>query len=341
MVRIALDAMGGDGAPEVPVAGAIEAVSGRAGSLEVQLVGDPSRLRPLTGDPVPEGLTIVPASETIEMGEAPVSAVRRKRDSSIVVGLERVRAGRADAFLSAGSTGAIMAASLLRLGCLPGVDRPAVGTMFPTARGATLVLDCGANASAKPSHLHRFAHLGSVYVRDLLRVERPRVGLLNVGAEPGKGDEETLAAYGLLDADPALHFVGNVEGHRIIRGDCDVLVCDGFTGNVLLKFYESMAGFLTGLLRSALGPEAGVRLQDVFALLDYTEYGGAPLLGIDGISVVCHGASPPNAIKNAIRVAERSVESGLVADAAADLAATAFGDGPGPVPEDGRGNEET
>jgi glycerol-3-phosphate acyltransferase PlsX len=250
-----------------------------------------------------------------------VLAVRRKPDSSIVVGLRLQREGEADAFVSAGSTGAVLAASLFVLGRLPGVDRPAVGAMFPTSGAPVLVLDAGANVNCRPEHLHQFAHLGSIYVRDLRSVDVPRVGLLNVGEEAEKGDDLAAATYALLREDPDLHFVGNVEGHRIIEGRCDVLVCDGFVGNVLLKFYESMAGFIVGLLHpGGDAPEVEARERGpVERMLDYTEYGGAPLLGVNGVVVLCHGSSPPRAIRNALIVAVEAVRADMVSDLGRDL----------------------
>lgn len=315
--------MGGDAAPEVPVRAALGALKDGPEALSILLVGDPDRLERAVRDAgqPPERLRVVPAREAISMDEPPVQAVRRKPDSSIVVGLRLQREGQADAFVSAGSTGAVLAASLFALGRLPGVDRPTVGALFPTADRPVLVLDAGANVGCRPAHLHQFAHLGSIYVRDLWGVEEPRVGLLNVGEEEEKGDDLAVATHELLRDDPDLRFVGNVEGHRIIEGRCDVLVCDGFVGNVLLKFYESMAGFIVGLLRrddaeASTGPrEAG----PVERMLDYTEYGGAPLLGVDGVVVLCHGSSPPRAIRNALSVAVDSVRADMVADLGRDL----------------------
>lgn len=327
MVTVALDAMGGDGAPETPLRAAREALESDGGDLAILLVGDPAVL----DGPVraagrsPDRLRVVPAVEVIGMDEPPVLAVRRKKDSSIVVGLELLRAGRADAFVSAGSTGAVLAGSLFVLGRLPGVDRPTVGAMFPTSGKPVLVLDAGANVNCRPAHLHQFARLGSIYMRDLRGTREPRVGLLNVGEEEEKGDDLALATHRLLREDPALHFVGNVEGNRIIEGTCDVLVTDGFVGNVLLKFYESMAGFITRLLRRGreAGAEADTQLEEILHMLDYTEYGGAPLLGVDGVVVLCHGSSPPRAIRNALSVAAESVTAGMVADMERDLKALA------------------
>lgn len=319
-LTIAVDAMGGDGAPEVPVAGALAALSELPERFHIALVGEPGRIEPVLPPAARPRVEVVAAMESIHMAEAPALAVRRKRDSSIVVGLQLVRSGMAHGFISAGSTGAVMAASVLELGVLPGVDRPAVGAMFPTTTGPTLVLDVGANVDTKGQHLHQFARLGSVYVRDLRGLERPRVGLLNVGEEADKGKDAVALAYSLLDADPEIEFVGNVEGHRIIEGVCDVLVSDGFAGNVLLKFYESIAAFVVGLLqRPTRRFRRGGRVGQIVRLLDYAEYGGAPLLGVQGVAIICHGGSPPRAIKNAIRVAVQSVESGMVRDMAAAL----------------------
>jgi len=318
--RIALDAMGGDGAPLVPVQGAAEALREWPDAVEILLVGQPEALESLLEAEDVSGLRIIPASETVEMNEPPALAIRRKRDSSIAVGLGLVRSGEADAFISAGSTGAVMAGSLLFLRPLPGVERPPVGTIFPTSSGQTLVLDAGANVNCRPGHLQQFAHLGSVYMRDIVDIERPRVGLLNLGTEPGKGDELRVTAYRLLREDSGLNFVGNIEGDQIIRGACDVLVCDGFVGNVLLKFYESMAGFVTGVLGQAERPLTSGGLDEIFRFLDYAEYGGAPLLGVNGVSIICHGGSPPRAIRNAIGVAMRCVRFHMVSDMAAALA---------------------
>ncbi len=308
--------MGGDGAPRIPIEGALAALEVGSHDVELLLVGDPVAIEStLPAAETPGAIRIIPARESIAMNESPALAVRRKRDSSIVVGLELQRDGLADAFISAGSTGAVMAASLLILKRLPGVDRPAVGALFPTSGHPTLVLDVGANVDATPEHLHQFAHLGSIYIRDVMDIERPRVGLLNVGTEEEKGGELAVAAFELLRKDSALNFVGNIEGHQIIIGQCDVLVCGGFVGNVLLKFYESIAGFVIDLLEGGeSSPDGGDRFEQVFRFMDYAEYGGAPLLGVNGVSIVCHGASPARAITNAIGVAVGALESGLVED---------------------------
>lgn len=307
--------MGGDNAPAVPVRGGVEALQHREDDFELLLVGDEVAIeRELRGLTVPrERLQIVPANETISMNEPPVESVRRKPDSSIVRGVRLQESGEADAFISAGSTGAILAASMLILGSLPGTDRPAIGALLPTARAhPTLMLDAGANVDCRPTQLEQFAHLGHIFVRDIVERSRPRIGLLSVGKEAEKGGELTLEAHRLLKRS-GLNFVGNVEGRDIIAGEYDVIVCDGFVGNVVLKFYESVASHMAQLLsRAVAAAEIDVDLQAICRVLDYAEYGGAPLLGVNGVTIICHGDSPPRAIRHAVRVAIKSVESDMV-----------------------------
>lgn len=314
-MRIALDAMGGDRAPAVPVQGALEALEQLSDGFELLLVGDPEAIEAeLRGRAYPKDrVTVVPARQAIAMDEPPVEAVRRKRDSSIVQAVELQESGEADAFISAGSTGAIVAASMLFLGSLPGIDRPAIGALLPTAaEHPTLMLDAGANIECRPQQLLQFAHIGHIYTQDLQGRTPPRIGLLNMGEEREKGGEVVVEAYGLLERS-GLNFVGNVEGRDIITGVCDVVVCDGFVGNVLLKFYESVAGVVVKMLRRAVAePTGDLNLENVFRVLDYTEYGGAPLLGVRGVTIICHGSAPPRAIRNATGVAIRSVESQMV-----------------------------
>jgi glycerol-3-phosphate acyltransferase PlsX len=201
------------------------------------------------------------------------------------------------------------------------VDRPAVGTVLPTAHNPTLLLDAGANIDCKPQHLLQFAHLGRIYAQDLLGVENPRIGLLNIGEEPEKGTELAVKSYQLL-ADTDLNFIGNIEGREIIRGGCDVLVCDGFNGNLILKFYESVAEFIIGILRKEMEAHHAdeLDLNEIFRFLDYEEEGGAPLLGVNGVSIIMHGSSSPKAISNALEVAARAVESSMVSHMAGELA---------------------
>jgi glycerol-3-phosphate acyltransferase PlsX len=324
VVRIALDAMGGDFAPTVPVEGAVEAIGTLPATFEVQLVGRRATLEAeLAKHEVPAGrLRIVNADEVIEMGEKPLQAIRGKRHSSIRIGLELQKAGEADAFISAGNTGAVMAASTLLLGLHAGVERPAIGALFPTAGKPTLVLDAGANVDCTPRELRGFAHIGSVYARDVLGRTEPGVGLLNIGEEREKGNQAVRAAFEALHGDTGLRFVGNVEGRDVLFGACDVVVCDGFVGNVLLKFYETVAHLFRDLLEREVESEVlrSEGMRRVFKVLDYAEYGGAPLLGVRGVSIICHGNSPARAIKNAIGVALQSVESKVNQHIAAELA---------------------
>ena len=322
-MRIALDCMGTDEAPASEIAGALDALREGADDITLVLVGDRDAIENgLAGsDPALRArIEIVHAPERVLPEDSPAQVVRRRPNSSIVTGLRLQKEREADAFVSAGSTGAVMAASLFLLRPLPGVDCPTVGTLLPTAAGPIIMVDAGANIDCKPHHLIQFAHIGHIYAQDLMGIDKPRVGLLNIGEEPTKGDELSLEAYALLSASN-LHFVGNIEGRDILRGACDVLVCDGFVGNVLLKFYESVAEFVIGLLKREMKRVGkDLELGEVFRVLDYAEYGGAPLLGVNGVSIVCHGESPPKAIQSAIRVANQAVRSQMVAHMARELA---------------------
>ncbi len=324
MIRIALDAMGGDFAPVVPVEGAVQALREFPESYEIQLVGRQADVEAaLAEHDVPQGrVGVIDATETIGMSEKPLQAIRGKRKSSIRVALERVKAGEADAIISAGNTGAVMAGSTLILGLLAGVERPAIATLYPTRGKPTLVLDAGANVDCTPRELRGFAHIGSVYARDVLGRERPTVGLLNIGEEEEKGNEAVRGAYALLRDDAGLNFVGNVEGRDIFSGELDVVVCDGFVGNVLLKFSETIAHLFEDMLKREVQPEVlrSEGMRRVFKVLDYAEYGGAPLLGVKGVAIICHGSSPARAIKNAINVAAQSVKVHLSQHIAAEMA---------------------
>lgn len=315
--------MGTDHAPAPEVAGAIEALRAAGNDAEVILVGDEALIHAEIAkhDDVPEGLSVHHAPDRVTAMDPPASVLRRKPESSIVIGLKLHKEGEADAFVSAGSTGAVMAASLFTLRPLKGVDRPPIGALLPTGKELCLLLDAGANVGCKPEHLVQFAHLGNVYARDAMGRAEPRVGLLNIGEERGKGNDLTIEAHEMLLGQGGLNFIGNVEGRDIVRGECDVIVCDGFVGNILLKFYESVAGYILGMLRDKLEAtdDANVDLDHVFRVLDYAEYGGAPLLGLGGVSIICHGGSPPKAIRNALSVAARAVRSGLVQHSVEDL----------------------
>jgi glycerol-3-phosphate acyltransferase PlsX len=319
-MRIVLDAMGTDDAPRIEVTGAIEALREYESDVELILVGDREVIDAELArhEVVPNRISVHHAPDRVQARDSPASVIRTKPNSSIVVGLELQRKRDADAFVSAGSTGAVMATSLFKLRPLPGVDRPAIGTLLPTAEEQCLLVDAGANIDCKPQHLVQFAHLGNIYAREIMGRPKPRIALLNIGKEPGKGDELSAAAYEVLKNEDSLNFVGNLEGRDIIEGVCDVVVCDGFVGNVLLKFYESVAQFIVGLIKTELGAltENALDFDHIFRILDYSETGGAPLLGVGGVSVICHGGSSSKAIRNAIRVAAQAVRSDMVVQTA-------------------------
>jgi glycerol-3-phosphate acyltransferase PlsX len=331
MIRVALDAMGGDHAPQPEIEGALAALAMLPGVI-VQLVGQVEVIEAeLARHPGVDRtrIEIVPAAEVIGMAEKPLAAVRKKPNSSVVVGLSLQKAGKSDAFVSAGNTGAILAASTVLLGIHEGVERATVATPFPTADLPVIVLDGGANVDCSAKELVGFARLGSVYARDVLRRERPLVGLLNIGEEDEKGNAVSRAAHELLKTTAGLNYIGNIEGRDILAGHSklghvDVVITDGFVGNILLKFYESVARLVLRLVK-ANAPDILERegVQEVFRVLDYAEYGGAPLLGVKGVSIICHGSSGSNAIKNAIRVGAQMVESKLNQHVAAEFAAGA------------------
>jgi glycerol-3-phosphate acyltransferase PlsX len=325
VIRIALDAMGGDNAPDVEVEGTLQALAENTpGSFQVTLVGRRAEIEESLarhGQPA-DRVPIVDAPEVVGMGEKPLAAVRGKPRSSIAVGLGLQKRGEADAFISAGNTGAVMAASTLLLGLHAGVERPAIGALFPTSGKPVLVIDAGANVDCSARELFGFAHIGAVYARDVLGRPDPVVGLLNIGEEDEKGNAAAKEAHAMLKGGQWFHFAGNVEGRDILRAECDVIVCDGFVGNIVLKFYESVARLFRGLMEREMEPAVleSPGTRRVFKVLDYSEYGGAPLLGIRGVAIICHGSSPPNAIKNAIRVAAQSVRSHLSQHIGAEFA---------------------
>lgn len=314
MTTIAVDAMGSDHAPQAEVQGAL--LAARDYGLKVVLVGRPEQLerelkRHATGN-LP--LEIHPASEVIGMDESPVKALRRKPDASLRVAAGLVRDAKVDALVTAGNTGAAMAAAKMELGVLPGVSRPALASVFPTKRGtAAVMLDVGANVDCPPEQLQQFAIMGEVYYRVMFGVARPRVGLLSIGEEASKGNEVVRETHRRLREAPLnFDFVGNVEGRDVYGGEVHVIVCDGFIGNVALKISEGTAEAILSMLKQALSSTLAAKVGYVFSRhayeefrkrVDWSEYGGAPLLGIKGVAIVCHGRSNANAIKNAIRVA--------------------------------------
>lgn len=318
-MKIAVDAMGGDHGPPVVVEGAVTAQ--RDLGVALILVGDQAVLESEIArlGATSLGLEIRHASQVVSMAESPSQALRRKRDSSLRVAAELVRDGHASAFVSAGNTGAAMAIAMFTMGVLRGVDRPAIAAVLPNLRGYTVLLDVGANVSPKPWHLFQFAVMGHVYARDILGIDRPRVGLLSVGEEEGKGNELTREAYDELK-ESSLNFAGNVEGRDIYNGACDVVVTDGFTGNVALKISESLVEMLGNMINEELTRDIRSRVGAALAMpafarfrkrVDYTEMGGAPLLGIEGAAIICHGASPAKAIRNGVRVAAEWAKAGL------------------------------
>ena len=335
MARIALDAMGGDLAPQATVAGALLALAELDPAHCIQLVGSTpvveAQLRTLlegelaTHAAQRDRVTIVEAPDVIEMTDKPSAVVRGKPNSSMAVGLRLQAEGKSDAFVSAGSTGAQMVASMMTLRMHAGLERPAIVTLFPSARKPVAVLDSGANVDCGAEELVQFARLGATYVECVLGRPNPAVGLLSIGEEPEKGNAVTKEAHQLLQAS-GLNFIGNVEGRDLPAGGTerepvDVVVCDGFVGNVVLKFYEAIAPLMIGTLRTA-GVSAE-QLQAGLKHLDYSEYGGAPLLGVKGVSIISHGKSSPRAIKNAVKVAVQAVVSRMNDQIGARLAAAA------------------
>jgi glycerol-3-phosphate acyltransferase PlsX len=312
MITIALDAMGGDQAPQPEVEGAIEAA--REFDVRVLLVGVPDVVRHELSRHLHRGLPleVVPAAEVITMQDHPIQAYRKKKESSVHVAARLVKDGKADGMVSAGNTGAVMAVAHFLFGTLPSVDRPALAAPFPTSKGGvSVMLDVGANVDSKPAHLEQFAVMGEIYYRAIFGTRRPRVALLSIGEEEVKGNELTREAHNRLKQMP-VNFVGNVEGRHVFSGESDVIVCDGFIGNVALKISEGLVEHIVGTLKQALNTtlarQVGALLSrrayaDLKKKLDYSEYGGAPLLGVRGVTIIGHGRSNANAIKNAIRVA--------------------------------------
>ena len=326
---IGVDAMGGDLAPRVVIEGTLEALGEAGGAFDVALIGDEGQIREEAAklgvqDRLPR---VIHAAEVVEMAEAAAQSVRKKRDSSISVAARLQKSGDTDALVSAGNTGAVVAAALLEMGRIEQIQRPAIATVLPTPQGNVVILDVGATSDCKPSHLYQFAMMGSIYARLVLGVERPRVRLLNIGEEAEKGSELYYEAHQLLKRSP-IHFAGNVEGKDIILGTADVVVCDGFVGNVLLKFAESVIPSLATMIKDEISAHplsmmAGLLLKPAFRRmkrrLDYAEVGGAPLLGVDGTCIIAHGRSNVRAIKNAIRVAARCAEAKVADSIRAEL----------------------
>lgn len=316
MIKIAVDGMGSDNSPRSEIDGAIQAV--REYGVHIILVGKEPILGPLLKAQA-RGLDIEirHASEVVTMDEPPTAALRKKRDSSIRVAADLVRDGEASGLVSAGNTGAVMATSKMVIGTVPGVDRPALATVLPTLKGPAVLLDVGANVACKPHHLVQFAIMGHLFSKKIVGVASPRVGLMSVGEEESKGNDLTKEVHKALK-EIRLNFIGNVEGRDIYNGRADVIVCDGFTGNVALKTSEGLIEAVLQLLKQELSRNLKTKVGALLSQqsfkrlkrrLDYAEYGGAPLLGLRGVSIICHGRSNSNAIKNAIRVAKEFTEN--------------------------------
>lgn len=327
MIKIAVDAMGGDYAPRNVVHGAVDSARNAKDQYEIILVGDKYKIEAelirhfrihfsstFRASELP--LSVVHASQQIEMGESPLAAIKAKPDSSIGVALQLQKDGKTNAVVSAGNTGAVMASALFRLGRIPGVSRPGIGQILPSEGGRVLLTDVGANVDSKPIHLLQFAVMGSVFFREIFNVERPTVGLLNVGQEESKGNELVKKAYHILQKSH-LNFIGNVEGRDIMRNVANVVVCDGFVGNIVLKFAESFHKVFGSGLRKEIGKRIFSQLgaflmkpsfDGLRKVFDYQEYGGAPLLGVNGVCIIAHGRSTPRAIKNAIREAFKAAK---------------------------------
>jgi len=310
--RIALDAMGGDHAPQEIIKGAI--LASREYGVDILLVGKEEVIREklsVIGEKLPAAIELVHAPEVVEMDDTALAPLRRKRKSSVRICANLVAEGRADAFVSAGNTGATWTSARAVMGMIEGVSRPALAAIVPSTKGHTLLLDVGANVDAKPNHLREFAVMGHFYAQMVFGIEQPRVGLLSIGEEEGKGNELTKETFRVLK-ETGLNFIGNAEGRDVYNGNCDVVVCDGFIGNVVLKASEALGEFVSRTLKTemtrSLPRKVGALLarsafDDLKKRMDYSEYGGAPLLGVKGGCIVCHGRSNAKAIKNAIRVA--------------------------------------
>lgn len=315
-MKIVVDAMGGDYAPDVVVQGAI--VAAKEYNTQLILVGDQLRVNALLKKNRYRGnlISVYPSSEVIDMHDSAAASIRKKRDSSIVAGLNLVKDGKADAFFSAGNTGAVVCGATLSLRLLPGIERPGIAIVIPTLKGSSLIIDVGANIDAKPVQLLHYAVMAGAYLKHILNRPNARIGLLNIGEEVSKGTSLIKDTHELL-SNSKLNFIGNVEGKDLFSGKCDIIVCDAFVGNVVLKVIESageaMQAFLKKHLKSSSLSKLGAFLSKSSFInfkkeIDYSEYGGAPLLGVNGVVIIGHGRSNANAIKNAIRTAKEEVE---------------------------------
>ena len=319
-MKIVIDAMGGDYAPQAVIAGVIEAL--KEFDVQIVLVGIKDRIEvELKKYSYPaERIELIHAPEVVEMHEPAITSVRKKKDSSISIGLKLLKEPHYDAFISAGNTGAVVAASTIHLGMLEGVERPAIGTIIPTLKKFSLLMDAGANTDPKPEHILQNALMASVYVREVLEIPNPTVGLVNIGEEAGKGTGFEKEAYKLME-EKLSNFIGNVEANEIYTGKSDCVICDGFVGNIVLKVSEGLLESVGVLIKREIKKDPLAilgailmksRLAHIKKLADYSEYGGAPLLGVNGLVMICHGRSSPKAIKNAIRATMQEVNHDIL-----------------------------
>ncbi len=325
---LALDAMGGDHAPQAVLEGVIQAISETPPAIKFILVGQPEIIKAEMGDYESDRISIHPATEVVSMHESASKVLKTRPDSSIVQGIKLVKRGTAQAFISAGNTGAVMTASLLSYGRIKGVRRPALGAHIPTLKGGKIICDVGANPDSKPYHILQFAIMASHYLTHIEGTSNPSIGLINIGSEPNKGSDLYQKTYALLEQELD-NFVGNVEGRHLMDCDAKVLVCDGFVGNTILKFAEGWLTIFSNEIRNRIGRRlrylsGALMLKPIFSSLkkqfDYEEYGGTPLLGVNGLSIICHGSSSGKAVKNSILVAKSCVENNLIDDTKVSLA---------------------
>lgn len=321
-MKIVVDAMGGDHAPDAIVEGAVAAM--REYDIDIVLVGQESVVNESLAKYLPKGdprMTVEHAEQIVEMTDIPSQIMRGKRNSSIHVGLKLVKDGKADAFFSAGNTGAVMAVALLTLRTMEGIDRPCLATVLPSMKGHTVLLDVGANVDSKPENLLQFAIMGSAYAKAVLGLDSPRVGLQSIGEEDVKGNEQTKTVFAILKENKALNFVGNVEAKELFKGNADVVVCDGFVGNITLKTTEAVAKFIATILKEEIRSSLLSKIGALFMLpglnrfkkrADYEEYGSAPLLGLNGLVFIGHGSSSPNGVKHSIRIAKETTSQNII-----------------------------
>ena len=326
-MKFALDAMGGDFAPHAVVQGALDAVDKSSEPLDLILLGDETAIRTeLAGHDV-ETIEIVHTDEVVNMDDKGSKVLKMKPNSSLVRGIQMVKNGQADGFISAGHTGAILSTTLLSLGRIPGVKRPALAAYFPTEKRGKVLCDVGANPDAKPEHLVQFALMASHYYDHVENFAAPKIGLINIGKEPNKGSDVYVETHKLLSEIP--NFVGNIEGRHLLTSEADVLICDGFVGNTLLKFAESWITFFSDEIKDKVNEKLSYKIgaklmkpvfDNLITKYDYEEHGGTPLLGVNGISIVCHGSSGPRSIMNSIFLAQKCIQNNLIKDTQKSLA---------------------